>query len=118
MPSKKKAPAAKPVSPAVRRMAMQEMLNPKTHKDGTNLQASSEADRSHAGGASAQPARAPDQLEVFDAAIKLFHARKYKEARERFLVSMRGGDRGIAHKSGLHVRMCDQRLEEQSVVLH
>lgn len=96
---------------------MQEMVNPKTHKDGTNLQASSEADRSHPVGASAQPARAPDQLEVFDAAIKLFNARKYKEARERFLVSMRGGDRGIAHKSGLHVRMCDHRLEEQSVVL-
>src|SRR4051812_42698510 len=112
MPIKKKAPAAKPAPrPAVRRMAMQEMVNPKTRKDGTSLQASSEADGSHASGASVQPARVPNQLEVFDAAIKLFHARKYKEARERFLVSMRGGDRGIAHKSGLHVRMCDQRLE-------
>ena len=30
---------------------------------------------------------------------------------------MRGGDRGISHKSELHVRMCDRRLEEQAVVL-
>jgi tetratricopeptide (TPR) repeat protein len=59
----------------------------------------------------------PDQLEVFEAAIRLFHARKFREARERFLASMHGPDRGVAHKSELHVRMCDRRLEEQGLVL-
>jgi tetratricopeptide (TPR) repeat protein len=97
-------------------MAMQEIVNPKTRKDNKNSLAANEV-VSHSGGAVAQPARTPDQLEVFDSAIKLFHARKFKEARERFLVSMRGANRGIAHKSELHVRMCDRRLEEQAVVL-
>jgi tetratricopeptide (TPR) repeat protein len=117
MPLKKKAPAAKPTQgPALKRMAMQEIVNPKTRKDNKNSLAANEV-VSHSGGAVAQPARTPDQLEVFDSAIKLFHARKFKEARERFLVSMRGANRGIAHKSELHVRMCDRRLEEQAVVL-
>jgi tetratricopeptide (TPR) repeat protein len=114
MPLKKKAPTAKP---ALKRTAMQEIVNPKTRNHSKNSQASSEAAASRASGAVAQPARAPEQLEVFDSAIKLFHAKKFKEARERFLVSMRGSDRGISHKSELHVRMCDGRLEEQSVVL-
>jgi tetratricopeptide (TPR) repeat protein len=118
MPLKKKSPAAKPApGPAFKRMAMQDIVNPKTHKDGKNPQVAGEAAASHSVGAVAQPARAPEQLEVFDSAIKLFHAKKFQEARERFQVSMRGGDRGISHKSELHVRMCDRRLEEQSVEL-
>ena len=118
MPMKKKAPAAKTAQgPAVKRIAMQEIVNPKTRKDGKNLDGRGETVSSHSSAAKAQPARAPDQLEVFDAAIKLFHAKNFQEARERFLVSMAGGDRGISHKSELHVRMCDRRLEEQAVVL-
>src|SRR4051812_44850681 len=99
MPLKKKVPAAKPTQgPAFKRMAMQEIVNPKTRKDNKNSLAANEV-ASHSAGAVAQPARSPDQLEVFDSAIKLFHARNFKEARERFLVSMRGANRGISHKS-------------------
>jgi tetratricopeptide (TPR) repeat protein len=68
-------------------------------------------------GAAPQSARIPDQLEVFDSAIKQFHARKFREAKEAFLAAMNGSDRGIAHKAELHVRMCDRRLEEQALVL-
>ena len=94
---------------------MQETVNPKTRKDGKNPRRPGRAASSHSGAAARRsPRRMPDQLEVFDAAIKLFHAKKFREARERFLVSMRGGDRGISHKSELHVRMCDRRLEEQA----
>jgi hypothetical protein len=64
-----------------------------------------------------QAAQSPDQLEVFESAIKLFHAKNFRAARERFLAAKRGGDRGIAHKAELHVRMCDHRLEEPAVLL-
>ena len=115
MSLKKKVAAAKSAhKPTVKRTAMQESLIQKTRKDGKNAGASSDGSNS---GAAAQSAKIPDQLEIFEAAIKLFHARKFREARERFLASMRGSDRGIAHKSELHVRMCDRRLEEQAVVL-
>jgi tetratricopeptide (TPR) repeat protein len=113
MPVKKKALVTKPVErPAVKHIAMQET---KTRKDGQNPQ--TPAASTHSSGAAAKPAQAPDQLEVFETAIHLFHARKFREAREHFLAAGGGPDRGIAHKSELHVRMCDRRLEEQVVVL-
>src|ERR1051326_227655 len=115
MSSKKKVLATQSAQkPAVKRTAMQEPLSQKTRKDGKNPGTSN--DGSHSG-AAAQSAKIPDQLEVFESAIKLFHGRKCREARERFLIAMRGADRGIAHKSELHVRMCDRRLEEQALVL-
>ena len=115
MSLKKKAPAAPPAQkPTVKRITMHESLISKTRKDGKNSGNSSEATRS---GAAAQSAKIPDQLEIFESAIKLFHARKFREARERFLASKGGPDRGISHKSELHVRMCDRRLEEQALVL-
>ena len=118
MPLKKRVPAAKPAQrSAVKRMAIQETVTQRTRKDFKSTQTSMDAASSPAGAAAAQPARGPDQMEVFESAIKLFHARKFREARERFLASMRGGDRGIADKSELHVRMCDRRLEEQALVL-
>jgi tetratricopeptide (TPR) repeat protein len=112
----KKAPVAKPVErPAVKRIAMQETVTPKNRKDGKDPQ--TPAASTSSGGAVAKPAHVTDQLEVFESAIHLFHARKFREARERFLAARGGSDRGIAHKAELHVRMCDRRLEEQAVVL-
>src|SRR5260370_40422678 len=109
MSVKKKAPVAKPVErPAVKRIGMQE---PKNRKDGRHPQATAAATSSSA--AAAKSAHMPDQLEVFEMAIRLFHARKFREARERFLAARSGSDRGISHKAELHVRMCDRRLEEQ-----
>jgi len=114
MSLKKKAPAAPSAqAPATKRIAMQDSLTQKTRKDGNT---GALGDGTHSG-AAAQSAKIPDQLEIFDAAIKFFHARKYREARERFLVSKGGPDRGISHKSELHVRMCDRRVEEQALVL-
>lgn len=115
MPLKKKAPAANPAErPAVKRMAIQETVTQKIRKDGKNP-ASLETTSST--GAAAKAAHIPDQLEVFETAIRLFHARKFREAREHFLAARNGSDRGIMHKADLHTRMCDRRLEEQAVVL-
>ena len=50
--------------------------------------------------------------------MRLFHARKLKEAREAFLQARQGPERDIAHRADLHVRMCDRRLQEESVALH
>jgi tetratricopeptide (TPR) repeat protein len=119
MPLKKKAPAVKTVQrPAVKRTKTQETVTQKTRKDGKAPQASVEAVSSHSAAAVVkQPAHALDQLEVFEAAIRLFHTRKFREARERFLAAANGSDRGIAHKAQLHVSMCDRRLQEQALVL-
>ena len=119
MPPKKKAPVGKVAQrPAVKRIVMQETVNPKIRKDGKNPQASVEPASSRSGAAvKTQAAQMPDQLEIFESAIKLFHARKFREARERFLAAKHGVDRGIMHKADLHVRMCDRRLEEQALVL-
>ena len=93
---------------------MQESLIQKPRKDGKNPGPTTDGSQT---GAAAQSAKIPDQLEAFETAIRLFHARKFREARERFLTSMGGADRGIAHKAELHVKMCDRRLEEQALVL-
>ena len=49
--------------------------------------------------------------------MRLFHARKFKEARDLFVQAAGGDERAIAHKSELHIRMCDQRLKEQPLEL-
>src|SRR5215467_8368979 len=62
--------------------------------------------------AAPRPIHPPDHLAAFEAAIKLFRARKFREARERFRGAINGLDRAIAHNAELHIRMCDRRLEE------
>src|SRR5215471_6680839 len=106
MSVKKKAPVAKPAElPAIKRTEMQETVTPKIRKDGKTQLASVQATSASGVAAIARPVQEPDQLEIFESAIKLFHARRFREARERFLAAQSGTDRGIAHKAGLHVRM-------------
>jgi tetratricopeptide (TPR) repeat protein len=68
-------------------------------------------------GVSAAPERTrPEkQLADFEAASKLFHARKFREARELFLAAAAGPERDVAHRAGLHAAMCNQRLEQREV---
>jgi tetratricopeptide (TPR) repeat protein len=118
MPLKKRvaAAAAKSVEPpAVKRIAIQETVTQKPRKDGKNAQTSSEATSST--GAAAKTAPTPGQLEVFESAMRLFHARRFQEAKEHFLAARNGADRGIMHRSDLHIRMCERRLQEQALVL-
>src|SRR5213594_1122462 len=58
-----------------------------------------------------RPIHPPKQMAAFEAAVKLFHARKFRTARERFRGAISGLDGAIAHQAELYIRMCDRRLE-------
>jgi tetratricopeptide (TPR) repeat protein len=57
------------------------------------------------------------QLEHFQAAMKLFHARKFREARDLFVKATQGSERDVAQRANLHIAMCDRRLEKPPVSL-
>jgi len=79
-------------------------------------------------GKNGQPGRAagsvlpPDggsrQMESFEEGMRLFHARQYRPAKEAFADAMRGPDRAVAHRAGLHARVCEQRLDSAGPVLN
>ena len=62
-------------------------------------------------------AAAQAQLKSFEQAVRLFHARKFAEARELFVKAGGGPNREMAHNADLHIRMCDRRLEKPVVDL-
>ncbi|HXK01387.1 MAG TPA: tetratricopeptide repeat protein [Verrucomicrobiae bacterium] len=71
--------------------------------------------------AKASPAGAvPDaarQMAAFEQAMKLFHARKLKEARDLFHQAAAGPERDVAQRAKLHIAMCDRRLQQATVSL-
>jgi len=107
MPEKKKSPAAKTTEGRM------------SKPQGTKPAKSSGPQRSvttrDAAVAVAQPLDAAKQLSSFEAAMKLFHTRKLKEARELFDIAASGPERDVAQRSRLHIVMCDQRLEQAAV---
>jgi tetratricopeptide (TPR) repeat protein len=64
-----------------------------------------------------QTVNAEKQLGNFESAIKLFHARKFREAREQFLRAADGPERDVAHRARLHATMCERRFEQPAVNL-
>jgi tetratricopeptide (TPR) repeat protein len=70
-----------------------------------------------AAAALAQSADPRKQLSSFEAAMKLFHVRQLREARELFVTSAGGPERDVAQRSRLHIAMCDRRLEQAPVNL-
>ena len=70
-----------------------------------------------AAAALAQSADPRKQRSAFEAAMKLFHARQLREARELFVVASGGPERDVAQRSRLHIAMCDRRLEQAPVNL-
>jgi tetratricopeptide (TPR) repeat protein len=63
-------------------------------------------------GAVAQPQSPEKQLGSFEAAMKLFRAPDFKQARDLFLEAAKGPERDVAHRARLHAAMCDRRLEQ------
>ncbi len=64
-----------------------------------------------------QPLDGQRQLGFFEAAMKLFHARKLREARDLFQKATEGPERDVAQRAQLHMAMCDRRLEQPPVNL-
>lgn len=60
---------------------------------------------------------APSQLTSFEAGMKFFHARQFKEARDLFATAALGPERDVANRSRLHLAMCDRRLQQVIVNL-
>lgn len=108
MPEKKKSPAAKSTD---RRMSKPQ--GTKTAKT-TEPQRTSSRDGAVA---VAQPLTASRQLNSFEAAMKLFHARKLQEARGLFQNAAEGPERDVAQRAKLHIAMCDRRLQHPTVSL-
>jgi len=57
-------------------------------------------------------------MESFEEGMRLFHARQFQQAREVFQQAQRGPDRAVAHRAGLHARMCEQRLDSAGLVFN
>ncbi len=57
------------------------------------------------------------QLAGFEAAMKQFHARNFKPARELFEQAAQGPERDVAQRAKLHISMCDRRLTQDEVSL-
>src|SRR5215472_7394868 len=108
MSEKKKSPAAKVTD---RRMTKPQVTRPvKTSEKGTGASPEGAV-------AVAQPLNAARQLSSFEAAMKLFHARKLKEARDLFETAASGPERDVAQRARLHIAMCDRRLQQATVNL-
>jgi tetratricopeptide (TPR) repeat protein len=58
------------------------------------------------------------QRAAFEAAMKLFHARNLREARDLFLRVTEGPERDVAQRAQLHAAMCDRRLQQAAPVLN
>jgi tetratricopeptide (TPR) repeat protein len=66
---------------------------------------------------SAAPSSGAKQMAAFEAAMKLFHARKLKDARDLFQQATLGPERDVAQRANLHIAMCDRRLQQATVSL-
>jgi tetratricopeptide (TPR) repeat protein len=109
MPEKRKSPAAKNIDRRMSKPQVSKIVKP------------SEAERvvatRDAAAAVAQPLNAGKQLGSFEAAMKLFHARKLQEARNLFETAAGGPERDVAQRARLHIAMCDRRLQQATVNL-
>src|ERR1044071_1929725 len=104
MPEKKNSPVAKNID---RRMKPQVPKNSKSSESDQTTVSSSDA-----AVAVTQKLNGPRQLHAFEAAMKLFHTRNLKEARDQFAVAADGPERDVAQRARLHIAMCDRRLQK------
>jgi tetratricopeptide (TPR) repeat protein len=110
MSEKKKTPPVK--TPEKR------MNNPQSSKNAKSNATPRFAVASRSGAAAVPGATSAEkQLTDFESAIRLFHARKFRDARELFLQAAAGSERDVAHRAQLHATMCERRMEQPAVQL-
>lgn len=107
MPDKKKI--AVPKSPE-RRMTKPQASKPLKPAEPARTAGNSRGSTAEA--VQPQIANSQKQLGTFEAAMKLFHARKLKEARDLFESAAQGPERDVANRARLHLAMCDRRLQQ------
>jgi tetratricopeptide (TPR) repeat protein len=108
MPVKKKPAPVKP------KKVEKRMTKPQVSKDVKPQKSQPSAPKTAPSAAASNGAK---QMAVFESAMKLFHARKLKEARELFHQATSGPERDVAQRAGLHMAMCDRRLQQVTVSL-
>jgi tetratricopeptide (TPR) repeat protein len=112
MPVKKKPARAKASkAPAKPPKVEKRMTRPQVTKNQKSPQPPSK------NSAAAAPSSGAKQMAAFESAMKLFHARKLKEARDLFQQATNGPERDVAQRANLHIAMCDRRLQQASVAL-
>jgi len=57
------------------------------------------------------------QLANFESAMRLFHVRRFEQARDQFRLAAAGPERDVAERSRLHAAMCDRRLQQSRPTL-
>jgi tetratricopeptide (TPR) repeat protein len=102
----KKTTAAKP------KVVEKRMSRPQAPKSTKTPEAAAGKHSSSAG-----PNNGAKQMAAFEAAMKLFHTRKLKEARDLFQQATVGPERDVAQRANLHIAMCDRRLQHITVSL-
>jgi tetratricopeptide (TPR) repeat protein len=93
------------------------MSKPQVPRNPKSPEPAQSTTRESTAAAVARAAHSQEQLAAFESAMKLFHARKLKEAREFFVEAMEGPERDVAQRAQLHFAMCERRLEHVSVAL-
>ncbi len=58
-----------------------------------------------------------NQYDLFARAMRFFHSAQFEEAKEVFERAAAGPSREVAHRAGLHVRMCERRLVQPALAL-
>src|SRR5450755_601756 len=89
-------------------MADRRMTKPPANRNAKHSDSAGKAGAARA--ASALP-----QLAAFEAAMKVFHARQFTEARVLFQQAATGAERDVAQRAQLHIAMCDRRLQQTTV---
>ena len=108
-------PEKKSSIPRIPERRMSKSTAPKTNDPPEPLNSASYANSSAR--APGPGAIAPNQFTSFEAAMKLFHVRRFKDARDLFVQAARGPERDVANRAQLHVAMCDRRLQQATVLL-
>ena len=108
MPEKKKTVAAKNIERRMSKPPVSKTAKPADPDKSASRPVAVAAEKSLDSG---------KQLASFEAAMKLFHARKLREARELFALVAQGPERDVAQRARLHIAMCDRRLQQAAVSL-
>ena len=89
---------------------------PKTSKPSEPVRSAAASSRDGVA-AVARASNSQSQFARFEAGMKLFHARRLKEAREHFEAAVTGPERDVAQRARLHMAMCDRRLQQTTIHL-